>query len=97
MRRPSEPSFEYRNDLSLEGENPMIKSLTVLSILLASTPASADETSEPVKGPIIILNDTDDALRGRTLGGAPLDMSPADPASERTHIGDNCDYDPTLS
>jgi hypothetical protein len=74
----------------------MIRSLTVLSILLASAPASADETSEPVKGPITILNDTDDALRGRTPGGALLGMSPADPASERMHIGDNCDYDPTL-
>jgi len=75
----------------------MIRSLTVLSILLALTPASADEASEPIKGPIIILNDTDDAYRGRTPGGALLDMSPADPASERTHIGDNCDYDPALS
>jgi hypothetical protein len=75
----------------------MIRSLTVLSILLASTPASADETSEPAEGPIIILNDIDDALRRRTPGGALFGMSPADPASERTHIGDNCDYDPTLS
>ena len=73
----------------------MIRSVTVLSILLASTPASADETSEPVKGPIIILNDTDDAHGGRTPAGALLGMSPADPAS--AHIGDNCDYDPTLS
>lgn len=74
----------------------MIRSLTVLSILLAFTPALADEISEPANGPVIMLNDADDALRDNTPDGPTLDMSPTDPASGRTYMDDNCDHDPTL-